>query len=147
MRRGPVGPAESAAEATKGLIERRQYSRNVNYKAIDSLFESIPDDEDSRAGTPLHGVDEKTDEKGEDDDEHGESSGVAWVRSDRELIALSLQVTRREKIMVTTRQMITTKRKKNLLTANDRTSIMSSGTEWGSGSDPETVAELVTVFS
>jgi len=119
MRRGPVGPAESAAEATKGLIERRQYSRNVNYKAIDSLFESIPDDEDSRAGTPLHGVDEKTDEKGEDD----------------------------EKIMVTTRQMITTKRKKNLLTANDRTSIMSSGTEWGSGSDPETVAELVTVFS
>ena len=134
MRRGPVGPAESAAEATKGLIERRQYSRNVNYKAIDSLFESNPDDEeDSRAGTPLHGVDEKMDEKGEDDDEHGESSGVARVRSDRKLIAMSLQVTRREKIMVTTRQMITTKRKKSLLTASNRTSIMSSGTEWGVG--------------
>lgn len=74
MRRGPVGPAESAAEATKGLIERRQYSRNVNYKAIDSLFESHPDSEDgSRAGTPLRGMDdEKTDEKGDEDDE-GES--------------------------------------------------------------------------
>lgn len=77
MRRGPVGPAESAAESAKGLIERRQYSRNVNYGALERLFESNPDDErDSRDGTPLHGVDEKTDEKGENDEEHdGESDG------------------------------------------------------------------------
>jgi hypothetical protein len=88
MRRGPVGPAESAAESTKGLIERRQYSRNVNYAAIDSLFESNPDDErDSRAATPLHGVDEKTDEKGDDDDDHdGEYETLARRVTNRLLI-------------------------------------------------------------
>lgn len=81
MRRGPVGPAESAAESAKGLIERRQYSRNVNYGALERLFESNPDDErDSRDGTPLQGVDEKTDEKGEDDEEHDGESDKSMTR-------------------------------------------------------------------
>jgi hypothetical protein len=68
MRRGPVGPAESAAASTKDFIERKHFSRNVNYGALEGLFKTKgEDDDDSRAGTPLHDMDDKTDGQGQDD--------------------------------------------------------------------------------
>jgi len=68
MRRAPVGPADSAAASTKGFVERRLYSRNVNYAAIDGLFQTKTDeDDDSRAGTPMHELETKPDREGEDE--------------------------------------------------------------------------------
>jgi len=71
MRRAPVGPADSAAASTKGFVERRLYSRNVNYAAIDGLFQTKTDeDDDSRAGTPMHELESKPDraDEGEPDE-------------------------------------------------------------------------------